>query len=104
MKYFLFWCGMLGLKSRCKLAVSYIWYKWQGLGSGKGTAGVAFMKQGQQLPCDRCSQFQVVPTSSETDPPLIAEPVSKAGGKKLRKGKILRIKRNKKSKAVGDAL
>lgn len=52
------------------------------------------MKQGQQLPCDRCSQFQTVPTSSKTDPALaVAEPVSKAGGRKLRNGKILRIKK-----------
>lgn len=63
------------------------------------------MKQGQQVPCDRCSQVQTVPTSSTTQPSLpIAVPLSKAGGTKLRKGKILRIKKEQKLKAVHGAL
>lgn len=102
MKYFPFWCRMFGFKSHCKLAVSCIWYKWQGLGSGEGAAGAAFMKQDQQLPCDRHSQFQAVSTSSTTDPQLaIAEPVSKAGGRKLIKGKISRIKKEQKGQSSG---
>lgn len=93
---------MFGFKSHCKLAVSCIWYKWQSLGSGEAAAGVAFMKQDQQLPCDRHSQFQAASTSSTADPQLaIAEPVGKSGGRKLRKGKILRIKKEQKGQSSG---